>query len=218
MYNKKLLLVQAIGMLLVSGLVYANDVYIEQAGSTGEFNVTQSGSGNRVGASSTPSTFSGDSQTVDIVQTGGNTNTADLTVTGGSTTINYSATGGTNDLQVEINGGTGTTLAVVKEGDSNRVTLCSTNDAITAAGNAVACTAGVSVTDTSTTINIAGDSNSVNMALNSPNATNVVNIGQTTASDSNIVNVTQSGALATHNVNLAVDGNTNTINITQSQP
>lgn len=222
MYNKKLLLlVQAISMLLIGSLVYANDVYIEQAGSNSEFNITQSGSGNRVGTSSAPSTFSGDSQAINIVQTGGNANTADLTVVGGSTTIDYSATGGANALLVEINGGTGTTLNVVKEGDSNRVTVCGSNNASgqgAAAGNAVTCSTGVTVNDTDTTINITGDSNSVNMALNSPNATNVVDIGQTTASDSNIVNITQHGALATHNVNLTVDGNTNTVNITQSQP
>lgn len=196
---------------------FANDVYIEQAGDTSEFNITQTGSGNRVGTSSTPSTFSGNGQTIDIVQSG-STNTADLTVDGGSTTINYSATGDSNTLIVEIDGGTGNTFNIVKEGDSNRVTVCGTNNAGSAAGNAVACSAGVQVNDTTNTINIAGGSNSVNLALASPNATNTINIGQTTSSDSNIVNITQTGALATHNVNATINGSTNTLNITQSQP
>lgn len=218
MHKNYLLVMQILSFLLVSEIVFANNVYIEQAGSTSTIDITQSGSGNRVGTSAAPSTFSGNSQDIDIVQTGGDTNIADLIVDGGSTIINYNATGSTNDLQVDISGGTGTDLIVTKIGDSNRVTVCGTNDVGVAAGNAVSCSTGVTVNDTSTTINITGDSNSVNMALNSPNATNVLNIGQTTVSNSNVINVTQTGALATHNVNLTLDGSTNTVNITQAQP
>lgn len=220
MFNKNIKLMAFIASALFWGSGFAADVYIEQAGDTSTFNITQAGAGNRVGTSGAVSVFTGNSQTIDITQTGAN-NTADLTVNGGSTTIDYAATGGSNDLQVEIDGGTGNTFNIVKEGDSNRVTVCGTNNAFgqgAAAGNAVGCSTGVAVNDTTNTINIAGDSNSVNLALASPNATNVINIGQTTASDSNIVNVTQTGALATHNVNATINGNTNTLNITQSQP
>lgn len=194
----------------------ANDVYIEQAGDTSTFNITQTGTGNRVGTSSTTTKFTGNTQTVDVVQQG-STNTADLDINGGQTTINYSAIGDSNDLQMEINGGTGNTFNIAKEGDSNRVTVCGANDVGTAANNAVACTAGVAVNDTTNTINIKGDSNSVNLALASPNATNTVNIGQTTSSSGNAVNITQTGALATHSTNVTINGATNTLNITQAQ-
>jgi hypothetical protein len=206
---------------------YANDVYIEQAGDTSEFTITQLGTGNRVGSSGTSSTFSGNSQAINITQDG-SSNTADLIVSGGSTTLTYSAVGSTNDLQLEIGGGSGNTFDIAKNGDSNRVTVCGTNNiggAVTGglSGTQTACSTGVAVNDTANTINISGDSNSVNLALDSPNAVNTINIGHTaagtatTASSGNIVNLTQSGATATQNVNLAITGDTNTVNITQSQ-
>lgn len=196
--------------------VLANDVYIEQAGGGSTFNITQTGgSGNRVGTSSSATTFTGDTQTVDITQTGGNNNTADLTINGGTTTIDYTATGNSNDLQMEINGGTGNSFTVTKTGDSNRVTVCGTNDASTAAGNAVACTGGVTVNDTTNIIAIEGDNNSVNLALASPDATNTINIGQTTPSNDNLVNVTQTGAGLKTNT-ITIDGDSNTVKLAQS--
>lgn len=218
MYKKDIKLMAFVmsAMFWGSG-VLAADVYIEQAGDSSTFNITQTGAGNRVGTSSTTSVFTGNSQTIDITQTG-STNTADLTINGGSTTIDYTAIGDTNDLQMEIDGGTGNTFTITKTGDSNRVTVCGTNNVGTAANNAVACSAGMTVNDTTNTIAITGDSNSVNLALASPNATNVINIGQTTSSSNNVVNLTQTGALATHNVNATINGNTNTLNIVQSQP
>lgn len=195
---------------------HANDVYIEQAGSGSTFNITQTGgSGNRVGTSGSPTTFSGNTQTVDITQQGGSNNTADLTVDGGSTIIDYVATGNTNDLQVEIDGGTGNEFTIAKTGDNNRVTICGANDAGVAANNAVACSGGVTVNDTVNTIAITGDSNSVNLALASPNATNTVSIGQTVASDGNAVNITQTGVGSKTNT-ITIDGDTNTVNVAQS--
>lgn len=196
--------------------VWANDVYIEQAGDTSTFNITQSGTGaNRVGTSGTPSTFSGNGQTIDIVQAG-QANTADLTVVGGSTTINYSATGDMNELVVDIDGGVGNTFNIAKTGDSNRVTVCGTNNAGVSGqtGATAGCTAGVSVNDTTNTINITGDTNKVNLALASADASNTINIGQTTPSTGNIVNVTQSSS-GIPTTNITVDGNTNTINVKQ---
>lgn len=199
---------------------FANDVYIEQAGATSTFNITQTGTGNRVGTSGGVTSFTGNSQTIDIVQTGIN-NTADLTVDGGSTTINYSAVGDTNDLQVQIDGGTGNSFAIAKIGDGNRVTVCGANDAGVAANNAVACSAGVSVNDTTNIINVKGDSNNVNLALNVADATNTINIGHSslgvagTASNSNNVNITQTGGSSTPTTAVTINGSTNTVNITQ---
>lgn len=196
--------------------VYANEVYIEQAGDSSTFNITQSGTGsNRVGSSGATSSFTGNSQTIDIVQAG-LSNAADLSVTGGSTTINYSATGDLNELKVEIDGGTGNTFNIAKTGDSNRVTVCGTNNVGVSGqtGATASCTAGVAVNDTTNTVNITGDSNKVNLALASADAVNTINIGQTTPSTGNIVNVTQS-SIGIPTTNVTVDGNTNTINIKQ---
>lgn len=196
--------------------VLANEVYIEQAGDSSTFNITQSGTGsNRVGTAGTPSTFSGNGQTVDIVQAG-QLNAADLSVNGGSTTINYSASGDSNELLINIDGGTGNTLNVVKTGDNNRVTMCGANNVGVAGqtGATATCSSGVAVNDTTNSVNITGDSNKVNLALASANAVNTINIGQTTLSTGNIVNITQTST-GIPTTNLAIDGNTNTVNIKQ---
>lgn len=196
--------------------VLANEVYIEQAGSGSTFDITQSGTGsNRVGSSGTASSFTGDNQNVTITQAG-LSNAADLSVNGGSTTIGYTATGDLNELVVNIDGGSGNTLNVIKTGDSNRVTVCGTNNVGVSGqtGATASCSSGVAVNDTTNTINITGDSNKVNLALASADASNTINIGQTTPSTGNIINVTQSG-LGIPTTNLTIDGNTNTVNIKQ---
>jgi hypothetical protein len=197
-----------------SGSALASEVYIEQAGSSSTFNITQSNGNNRVGSANTPSEFSGSSILVDIVQDGTG-NEADLSVlTATDTTINYTATGGSNILEVDI-ANSGNSLTVVKTGDGNRVTMCGTNDGAGAvAGATASCSTAVGVVDTTNVINITGDSNSVNLALASANASNTVNIGQNTISDNNVVNITQSGA-GVHTTAITVDGNTNLVNVTQ---
>ncbi len=223
MYRKDIKLMAFVmsAMFWGSG-AYANDVYIEQAGDTSTFNITQSGTGsNRVGSAGTASTFSGNNQTIDIVQAG-LSNAADLTITGGSTTVNYSATGDLNELAVEVDGGTGNTFNIAKTGDSNRVTVCGTNNVGTSGqtGSTASCTAGVSVNDTTNTINVNGSTNKVNLALGSADAVNTVNIGHSSAgvsgvaSSGNIVNITQSSS-GIPTTNVTVNGDTNTINIKQ---
>jgi hypothetical protein len=219
--SRKLLAILVTSGMLSSGAI-ANDVYIEQAGDSSTFNITQSGTGgNRVGSSGTPSTFSGNNQTIDIVQAG-QSNEADLTVSGGSTIINYSTTGDLNQLKVEIDGGTGNTFNIAKTGDSNRVTVCGTNNVGTAGqtGSTASCTGGVAVNDTTNTVNVNGDSNKVNLALASADASNTINIGHNsqgvsgTSSSGNIVNVTQSSS-GIPTTNITVNGDTNTINVKQ---
>jgi hypothetical protein len=193
---------------------YASDVYVDQAGDTGTFNITQSNGSNRVGTISTPSVFSGNNITVDIIQNG-TLNEADINATSATDTIiNYNAQGSSNILEIEI-ANSGNELNVVKNGDGNRVTMCGTNDgAGVVAGATASCSTAVGVVDTTNNINITGDSNTVNLALASANAVNNIDIGQTTPSSDNVVNITQSGA-GVHNVGLVINGDTNLVNITQ---
>ena len=203
-----------LAILLASGMVstgaFASDVYVEQAGDTGTFNITQSNGTNRVGTSSTPSVFSGNNITVDIIQNG-TLNTADIqALTATDTIINYNAQGDSNSLEIEI-GNSGNELNVVKNGDSNRVTMCGT---MSGTGVSATCATAVGVVDTLNNINITGSSNTVNLALASANAVNNIDIGQTTPSSDNIVNLIQSGN-GVHNVGLVINGDTNLVNITQ---
>ena len=200
--------------IFVGSGAQASDVYVDQAGDSSTFNITQSNGTNRVGTISTPSVFEGSNIQVDIIQNG-TLNEADIqAISATGTTINYDAQGGSNTLEIEI-GNSGNELNVVKNGDSNRVTMCGTNGGDgTRSGSATGCSNAVSVVDTTNNINITGDSNTVNLALASANAVNNIDIGQTTPSNSNIVNITQSGS-GVHNVGLVIDGDTNLVNITQ---
>jgi hypothetical protein len=208
------------GMAFVMAAIFAgsgaqaSDVYVDQAGDTGTFNITQSNGVNRVGTINTPSVFSGNNIAVDIIQNG-TLNEADIqAVSATDTIINYDAQGGSNILEIDI-ANSGNELNVVKNGDGNRVTMCGTNSGSgTPAGASATCSTAVGVVDTTNNINITGDSNSVNLALASANAVNNINIGQTTPSSDNVVNITQSGA-DIHNVGLVVNGDTNLVNITQ---
>jgi hypothetical protein len=188
----------------------ASDVYVDQAGDTGTFNITQSNGVNRVGTVNTPSVFSGNNITVDIIQNG-TMNEADIqAISATDTVINYNAQGGSNTLEIEI-GNSGNELNVVKNGDGNRVTMCGT---LSGTGASATCATAVGVVDTTNNINITGDSNTVNLALASANAINNIDIGQTTPSSDNVVNIVQSGN-GVHNVGLVVNGDTNLVNITQ---
>jgi hypothetical protein len=199
-----------VSSVMMSSVAVASDVYVDQAGDTGTFNITQSNGSNRVGTISTPSVFSGNNITVDIIQNG-TLNTADINATSATdTVVNYNAQGDSNSLEIEI-ANSGNVLNVVKNGDSNRVTMCGTNSG---GGASATCATAVGVVDTLNNINITGDTNTVNLALASANAVNNIDIGQTTPSSGNIVNITQSGA-GVHNVGLVVNGDTNLVNITQ---
>jgi hypothetical protein len=65
-------------------------------------------------------------------------------------------------------------------------------------------------------MNITGNSNTVNLAYDSANATNNIDIGQTTPSDNNIVNLTQTTANGFNNVNMTIDGDSNTVDVLQN--
>jgi hypothetical protein len=204
------------GMAWVMAAVFAgsgaqaSDVYVDQAGDTGTFNITQSNGVNRVGTVNTPSVFSGNNITVDIIQNG-TMNEADIqAISATDTVINYNAQGGSNTLEIEI-GNSGNELNVVKNGDGNRVTMCGT---LSGTGASATCATAVGVVDTTNNINITGDSNTVNLALASANAINNIDIGQTIPSSDNVVNIVQSGN-GVHNVGLVVNGDTNLVNITQ---
>jgi len=196
--------------IFASSGAYASDVYVEQAGDTGTFNITQSNGSNRVGTISTPSVFSGNNILVDIIQNG-TLNTADIqALSATDTIIDYNAQGDFNTLEIEI-GNSGNELNVVKNGDGNRVTMCGT---MSGTGASATCATAVGVVDTLNNINITGDSNTVNLALASANAINNIDIGQTLPSSNNVVNIVQSGG-GVHNVGLVINGDTNLVNITQ---
>ena len=202
--------------LLATTAVWASDVYIDQAGSTTTIDITQTGNGNTVGSSGTPSTITGDNSDIDITQTG-DLNAADIeTATGASgTVIDYTAIGGSNVLDVDISTATDTTLTTTITGDSNEVTLCGSLGTDASAVGSATCATEVTADTTTTNIAITGDSNKVAVGADAASAVNNITIGANVGSNYNVVNISQTG-LDTPNVTLNVDGDTNAINIIQN--
>jgi len=177
----------------------ANEVYIEQVGSSSTINITQQGTDNRIGEAAAPAYIGSGSNTVTIDQIG-STNVLDMVVNGTGTDVVVTTTGD-NNVQA-INCGTtqsaGCSGSYIKQqitGDSNTVTQ----------------DLGSGATHTSE-INVTGDSNTV---THTSTATGVTSANITVSGNTNAVAVTQSGML-NKSVTVTSTGNSNTVNITQS--
>ena len=213
--NINIIVLALLASLLGATAVWASDVYIDQAGSTTTIDITQTGDGNSVGTSGTPSTITGDNTDVDLKQTGSN-NQADIASTTGTsgTVLDYTATGSSNILAVEIDGAADTKLTTVITGDSNEVTLCGTLGTDATPGGGATCATGVQANTTDSSVTITGDSNKVAIAAGAANAVNNITLGANVSSNFNVINLKQSG-VDVPNVTLNVDGSSNAINITQ---
>jgi hypothetical protein len=178
---------------------YANEVYIEQVGSSSTINITQQGTDNRIGEMAAPAYIGSGSNTVTIDQIG-STNVLDMVVNGAGTDVIVTTTGD-NNVQT-INCGTtqsaGCSGSYIKQqitGDSNTVTQ----------------DLGSGATHTSE-ITVSGDSNTV---THTSTATGTTSANITVSGNTNTVGVTQSGML-NKSVTVTSTGNSNNINITQS--
>jgi hypothetical protein len=179
--------------------VAANEVYIEQVGSSSTVTVTQDGSDNRIGTSLNPAYIGSDSNTVVIDQIGSN-NTLDMVVNGAGTDVTVSTTG-SNNIQ-EINCGTtssagcsGSIITQTINGDSN--------DVKQNLGGGANHTSNITVT---------GDTNTV---THTSTATGTTSADITVSGNINTVSVTQSGML-NKSVSVTSTGDSNNISITQS--
>jgi hypothetical protein len=189
-------------MMVVLGLVAtvsANEVYIEQVGSSSTVTITQDGSDNRIGTSLNPAYIGSGSNTVVIDQIGSN-NTLDMVVNGSGTDVTVSTTG-SNNIQ-EINCGTtssagcsGSVITQTINGDSNDVKQ----------------NLGAGANHTSN-ITVTGDTNTV---THTSTATGTTSADITVSGNTNTVSVTQSGML-NKSVSVNSNGNLNSISITQS--
>jgi hypothetical protein len=193
---KKAILIVA---MIVSGAVWANEVYIEQIGNNSTVTITQEGADNRIGTSQNSAYIGSGSNTVIIDQIG-STNTLDMVVNGAGTDVTVSTTG-SNNVQ-EINCGTtssagcsGSAITQTIAGDTNTVTQ-NLGDGANHTSN----------------ITITGDTNSV---THTSTATGITSADITVSGNTNTVGVTQSGML-NHSVVVNSIGDLNTISIVQS--
>lgn len=204
---KKILLVTVFSLVATS--TYASEVYIEQAGGALTVNVLQENGNNRINTESNPMDINGNDITLDITQSGDG-NEADLEFDMGadSTAFTYSATGDYNTIVGEIYGGIANSFTATIVGSENLITYC--KDYTNSVCN------GIITNNTTTTANITGNNNELNLALDSTDSTNTFDIGQTTPSDLNITNLTQISTGGYDAVTMTLDGDSNTTDLTQN--
>jgi hypothetical protein len=203
---KNLLLTSAL-MIGIAVPSFASEVYIDQAGNSTNVNVLQQNGNNRINTEAAPMIVNGNDINVEIVQDGdGNVADIFIQVSANDTNYEYRVEGDLNEILSNISGGVDNNFVAAVIGNDNTITLC--KDYIN--GNC----SGVQVNLTDTTLNLTGNNNQINFALNAAEATNTFNVGQTTPSDFNVINLTQTTSSG-HIVNVDIDGDTNTVDIVQ---
>jgi hypothetical protein len=203
---KNLLLTSAL-MIGIAVPSFASEVYIDQAGNSTNVNVLQQNGNSRINTDAAPMIVNGNDINVEIVQDGdGNVADIFIQVSANDTNYEYRVEGDLNEVLSNISGGVDNNFAAAVIGNDNVITLC--KDYIN--GNC----SGIQVNLTDTTLNLTGNNNEINFALDAASATNVFNVGQTTPSDFNVINLTQTTSSG-HIVNVDIDGDTNTVDIVQ---
>jgi hypothetical protein len=189
-------------MMAILGVchVFANDVYVEQVGSGSTVTITQEGSGNQVGNSTTDVYIGSGSNVVTIDQVGDN-NTLAAVVNGSSADVTVNTQGSGNE-QV-INCGTTTSAGC---------SAATITQNVTGDDNIVTQNLGAGANHTSN-ITITGDTNTVTHTSTSiAGAT----MNATISGNSNTVSVTQGGTLTQQNVTINSTGSSNSITVNQS--
>ena len=193
----------AILTFIAATAVANNEIYLEQEGNTGTFNITQVGSSNRIGDTTDISVIKGDDSTFNISQIG-NANALDINYEGDDTVFDLYIEGNGNTQDIDIDGDQNTISNVIF-GDSNSLTISkdlATDDA--------------SNIDSQTFDNyIIGNNNSLDFYLND----NIgANIDVTVAGSSNSLTSIQEGSNSGlgHSQDVQLQGSGNTIELVQS--
>ena len=203
---KKFLMLTAF-MSVIASPSLGSEVYIDQAGNSTNVNVLQQNGNNRINTDAAPMIVNGDDINVEIVQDGdGNVAEIYIQVSANDTNYEYRVEGDLNEILSNINGGVDNNFVAALVGNDNTITLC--KDYINGTCN------GIQVNMTDTTLNLTGNNNEINFALDGAEATNIFNVGQTTPSDFNVINLTQTTSVG-HIVHVDIDGDTNTVDIVQ---
>ena len=203
---KKFLMLTAF-MSVIASPSLGSEVYIDQAGNSTNVNVLQQNGNNRINTDAAPMIVNGDDINVELVQDGdGNVAEIYIQVSANDTNYEYRVEGDLNEILSNINGGVDNNFVAAVVGNDNTITLC--KDYINSTCN------GIQVNLTDTTLNLTGNNNEINFALDGAEATNIFNVGQTTPSDFNVINLTQTTSVG-HIVHVDIDGDTNTVDIVQ---
>jgi hypothetical protein len=203
---KKFLMLTAVVSVIASPS-FGSEVYIDQAGNATNVNILQQNGNNRINTDAAPMIVNGDDINVELVQDGdGNVAEIYIQVSANDTNYEYRVEGDLNEILSNINGGVDNNFVAAVIGNDNTITLC--KNYINSTCN------GIQVNMTDTTLNLTGNNNEINFALDGAEATNIFNVGQTTPSDFNVINLTQTTSTG-HIVHVDIDGDTNTVDIVQ---
>ena len=121
-------LISIVMLMLMTSLSYANDIYVTQSGATLDLDITQDGSNNTVGNSTTASTSTGATTTLNIDQIG-NSNVITYQINGATYTGVINLVGNSNNVDLNCDSGgsnssCGTANAVINfTGNSNDIDL-----------------------------------------------------------------------------------------------
>jgi hypothetical protein len=204
---KRLLLTTALAFSMLSSSLYASEVYINQAGSGTNINILQQSGNNRINTEAAPMIVNGDDINIEIVQDGdGNVAEIYLQLSANDTNFEYRVEGDMNEILANVSGGSDNNFVAAIIGNDNTITLCKTY--VNSVCN------GIQVNFTSTTVNLTGNNNEMNFALDGAEAINIFNVGQDIPSNFNVINLTQTTSIG-HIVNVSIDGNNNTVDIVQ---
>jgi hypothetical protein len=195
----KLKAIAFIMAMLGVNLVYANDVYVEQSGSSSTISITQQGIGNEAGNSIDSLYIGSGSNTITIDQIG-SSNILAMVVNGSATDVVVNTTGSGNIQTIDC----GTTASAACS--SSTITQTVTGD-----DNIITQNLGSGANHISN-INVTGDYNNI---THTSTASGTTSMNATISGNSNTVGVTQSG-MTTQNVTLNSAGNSNTITVNQS--
>ena len=121
-------IISIVMLMLMTSLSYANDIYVTQSGATLDLDITQDGSDNTVGNSTTASTSTGATTTLDIDQIG-SSNVITYQINGATYTGVINLVGNSNNVDLNCDSGgsnssCGTANAVINfTGNSNDIDL-----------------------------------------------------------------------------------------------
>lgn len=209
----------AIMAVLWAGLSYANEIYIDQVGDNLDLDLTQTGSGNQIGDTTTDLTLDGDSMTFAITQTG-DSNKIDAIIKGNNYTGTWTFSGDSNEVDLTCDA----TAGVNCEDVTVNITVGS-NDTGSSDNNIFQIYLGESsdVENMVAAFTVDGDGNVIDVASNSADSditVSIDNIGTastatysdlvtslSTSAGGNYVDIDQSeGGVAGHSITLDITG------------
>ena len=174
-----------------------NSIYIDQIGDGSNITLTQTGSNNGIGTTTTRSSFNGTNNTVSVSQIG-NQNNQLINVVGDGVTLNSTISGNTNQVDINCTSCTASSITSSVTGSSNLVTITNENLANTA-------------------LTIDSDNNTVTMTNNTSSVAGVNNTINISGGNGNQLTIDQTGVagILGHKIDLAVTGALNNVQIGQ---